>query len=139
MRRDAGDVQDRPPAGGSHLLAEDLAAPVHGVQVAGEYAVPVLVLGLEISARVIDPRAVDQHVDPALGGEDLAQEVRDRRALHHVDRRERRFAPGGLDLLDPHLAPLGVAAGDDDRRPGLRQPLRSAPPRTPVPPMTTAT
>ena len=110
-----------------------------GVQVAGEDAVPVLVLDLEVGARAIDPGAVDKHIDLALGGEDLVHEVSDRGTLHHVDRREGRFAPGGSDLLDPRLAPRGVAAGDDDRCPGLRQALRQRPPRTPVPPMTTAT
>ena len=39
----------------------------------------------------------------------------------------RPLCPGGFDLLDPRLAPRGVAAGDDDRRAGLRQPLRQRP------------
>ena len=37
-----------PPPALGHLLAEDLAAPVDGLEVAVDHAVPVLVLHVEI-------------------------------------------------------------------------------------------
>ena len=44
-----------PPPVSAIVPAEDLAAPVHGLQVAVEYAVPVLVLGIEVGLAKFTP------------------------------------------------------------------------------------
>ncbi len=63
-----------------HLLAEDLATPVNGVQIAGDDAVPVLVLRLEVSAGAVDARSIDDHIHLLLRLQDVREQVLDQRA-----------------------------------------------------------
>ena len=140
VRGDAADVEDRAALGlGRHVRGENLAAEVRRGELPIDDAVPLLVGDLRVGNGRVRPGAVDQHVALA----ELRQSLH--RAGPAPTRRlsastaETRFAAQRFDRLDPLVAALFAAARDDHRRACLGNAFGQAPPRTPVPPMTTAT
>jgi hypothetical protein len=74
------------------VATEDLTAEVSAGQVGLQHSMPILILRIDVRARRINPRAVDQDINLAAKLETICQELLDRLAASDIHRQKRPFA-----------------------------------------------